>query len=116
MRKSKSPSRILLKIKVLHTVIWAFFVLTILYILYAGIMDRIGTLLWIAIALIVVEGFILLINGGKCPLTLLGEEHTEQTDVGFDIFLPKWVAKNNKTIFTTIYCIGVIIVIYRVLT
>lgn len=114
MRKSKSPSRILLKIKVLHTVIWAFFVLTILYILYAGIMDRIGTLLWISIALIVVEGFILLINGGKCPLTLLGEEYTEQTDVGFDIFLSKWVAKNNKTIFTTIYFIGVVIVIYRV--
>jgi len=79
-------------------------------------MDRIGTLLWIAIALIVVEGIILLINGGSCPLTILGEEYTEQTDVGFDIFLPKWLAKNNKAIFTTIYFVGVIIVIYRVLT
>lgn len=116
MRKSRNPKRMLLKIKVLHTVIWAFFVLTILYILYAAIMDRIGTLLWIAIALIVVEGIILLINGGRCPLTRLGEEYTEKTDVGFDIFLPKWVAKNNKTIFTTLYFVGVIIVIYRVLT
>ena len=116
MVTSRNPSSILLIIKVLHTLIWAFFVLTILYILYAAIMDRIGTLLWIAIALVVVEGIILLINGGRCPLTRLGEKYTEETDVGFDIFLPKWVAKNNKTIFTTLYFIGVIIAIYRVLT
>lgn len=116
MRKSRNPNLMLFKIKVLHTVIWAFFVLTILYILYAGIMNRISPLLWIAISLIIVEGIILLIDGGRCPLTRLGEEYTNKTDIGFDIFLPKWVAKYNKTIFTTLYCIGVIIVIYRILT
>jgi len=79
-------------------------------------MDRIGTLLWIAIAIVVVEGTILLLNGCQCPLTRLGEKYTEQTDVGFDIFLPKWLAKNNKTIFTALYFVGVIIVIYRLLT
>jgi len=74
------------------------------------------TLTWIAIALIMVEGIILLINGWRCPLTSLGEKYTEQTDIGFDIFLPRWVAKINKNIFTTIYLIGVLIVIYRLLT
>jgi hypothetical protein len=114
--KSIYPSRKLFTIKVLHTVIWAFFVLTILYILYAVLMDRIGTLLWIAIALIVGEGTILLINGWRCPLTRLGEKYAEHTDVGFDIFLPKWLAKNNKTIFTALFSVGVIIVTYRLLT
>ena len=113
---SRDPSCKLLTIKVLHTVIWTFFVLMILYILYSAFIDRIDTLTWIAIALIVVEGIILLINGWRCPLTILGENYSEQTDVGFDIFLPRWVAKNNKTIFTTIYSIGVILVIYRLLT
>ncbi|WP_197079510.1 hypothetical protein [Desulfosporosinus sp. I2] len=116
MEKYKNPSHNLLMIKVLHTVIWAFFVLIILYILYTAIIDRIDILTWIAIALIVVEGIILLINGWRCPLTIVGEKYTEQTDVGFDIFLPRWVSKNNKTIFTTIYSIGVILVIYRLLT
>lgn len=116
MGKSKNPSHELLTIKVLHTVIWAFFVLIILYILYSAIIDRIDILTWIAIALIVVEGIILIFNGWRCPITILGEKYTEQTDVGFDIFLPRWVAKNNKTIFTTIYLIGVIIVIYRLMT
>lgn len=116
MGKYRNTSRKFLTIKVLHTVIWAFFVLIILYILYSAIIDRIDTLTWIAIALIVVEGIILLVNGWQCPLTSVGEKYTEQTDVGFDIFLPRWLAKNNKTIFTTLYSIGVILVIYRLLT
>ncbi len=116
MEKIKGPSNKLLIIKVVHTVIWVIFVLIILYILYSAIIDRINILTWIAIALIVVEGIILLINGWRCPLTTMGEKYTEQTDVGFDIFLPRWVAKNNKTIFTSIYLIGVIIVIYRLIT
>lgn len=113
MGKSKNPSCRLLTIKVLHTVIWAFFVLIILYILYSAITDRIDILTWFAIALIIMEGIILLINRWRCPLTSLGERYTERTDVGFDIFLPKWVAKNNKIIFTTLYIVGVMIVIYR---
>lgn len=111
-----NPKHKLLTIKVLHTVIWAFFVFIILDILYTGIIDGIDTLTWIAIALIVIEGIILLINRWRCPLTNLGAKYAEQTDVGFDIFLPRWVAKNNKMIFTPIYAIGVIIVIYRLLT
>lgn len=116
MREYRNQSNKLLTIKVIHTAIWAFFVLIILYILYSAIIDRIDILTFIAIALIVVEGIILLINGWRCPLTILGEKYTEQTDVGFDIFLPRWVAKNNKTIFTTLYSIGVVMVIYRLLT
>lgn len=79
-------------------------------------MNIISPLLWTAVALVIIEGIILLINGWRCPLTRLGEKYTEQTNVGFDIFLPKWLAKNNKTIFTALFFLGVIIVIYRVLT
>ncbi len=117
MEENRNGSRTLFLIKLLHTVIWAFFVITIIYILYAAIIDRIGILLWIAISLVVVEGIILLLNGWRCPLTILGERYTEKTDdVGFDIFLPTWLAKNNKVIFTTIFIIGLIIVVYRLLT
>ncbi len=113
---SGNSSPRLFTIKVLHTVIWAFYVLIILYILYATIVDRISIILWISVALVALEGTILIINGWRCPLTNLAERYTEQTSVGFDIFLPKWLAKNNKTIFTPLYFAGVILVIYRVLT
>lgn len=116
MGELKNPSSKLLTIKVVHTLIWMFFVLIIFYILYSAIIDRIDIVTWIAIVLIAVEGIILLVNGWRCPLTTLGEKYTDQNEVGFDIFLPKWVAKNNKTIFTTIYILGVILVIYRLIT
>jgi hypothetical protein len=106
----------LFTIKVLHTVIWAFFVFIIFYILYSALLDNINIWTWIAIALVVIEGIILLLNGWRCPFTNLGEKYTEQPEVGFDIFLPQWLARNNKTIFTTIYLLGVIMVVYRVLT
>ncbi len=106
----------LLWIKIVHTVIWAFFVVAIFYILYAGIWDKLNLYVFIAIGLVVVEGLVRLAFKWRCPLTVLGLKYTEDTETGFDIFLPKWLAKNNKTIFTTIYVIGVILVIYRLCT
>lgn len=116
MERPRNQQRKLVIIKIVHTVIWAFYAFAILYILYAAIMDMINPLLWTAVALVIIEGIILLINGWRCPLTRLGEKYTDQTNVGFDIFLPKWLAINNKTIFTVLFFIGVIIVIYRLFT
>jgi hypothetical protein len=115
MRTVKNNKRLLL-IKAIHTVIWAFFVLAIFYILYAGISDRIGVMTWLAIALVILEGIVLLINKWRCPLTIIAGKYTDEIDDGFDIFLPYWLAKHNKTIFTTIFAMGVIIVIYRILS
>lgn len=104
----------LLLIKLVHTLIWAFFVSVIGYILYAGIFNEVGTPVWIAIGMIVFEGIVLLINKGKCPLTPLAAQYTNNTDDNFDIFLPKWLARNNKIIFSLIYFLGVALVISRI--
>lgn len=108
-----APNKLLL-IKLVHTLIWAFFVSVIGYILYAGISNEVGTPVWIAIGLIVFEGIVLLMNKGKCPLTPLAAQYTNNTDDNFDIFLPKWLARNNKIIFSLIYFLGVALVIYRI--
>ena len=103
-------------IKVLHTIIWAFFVSIIFYILYSGIFDRITIFTWVSIVLVLVEGIILYLNKWNCPLTIMGKKYTKHTHIGFDIYLPQFIAKYNKIIFTVLYLIGVIIIIYRVLT
>jgi len=87
----------------------------IFYILYAGVFDRVNMLVWYCIGLIFVEGIILFIFKWKCPLTLLGHKYTKKREIGFDIFLPKWLAKYNKTIFTTLFLIGLALVIWRIL-
>lgn len=99
-------------IKIIHTLIWAFYVGIILYILYAGIMGMTNMYVWGAIGLVFVEGLVLALFNGKCPLTVLGYRYTKDREVGFDIFLPKWLAKYNKHIFTTLFVIGCLLVLF----
>ncbi|NHC43031.1 hypothetical protein G6549_24345 [Bacillus sp. MM2020_1] len=100
-------------IKLLHTIIWAFYVLIIFYISYAGVYNKVTSFTWIAIGLVIIEGIILMLFKGKCPLTIMGNRYTDNHEVGFDIFLPRCLAKYNKMIFTSIYVIGVLTVVYR---
>ncbi len=102
-------------IKLLHTIIWFFYVCVIGYVLYAALVNRIDIYLWTAIGLVVFEGFVLLCFKGKCPLTVVGARYTENHEVGFDIFIPQWLARHNKLIFTTIFLIGVGIVVLRMM-
>lgn len=112
MRQSQK----LLCIKIVHTAVWVFYVFIIGYILYAGISDKIDFYVFAAIGLVVAEGVILLIFKWKCPLTVLAYKYTDNRDAAFDIFLPKWLAKNNKTICTTLSVIGLLMMIYRMIS
>lgn len=103
----------LITIKIAHTLIWVFFVSVIFYILYSGVSGSINTYTWICIGLIVVEGIVLAIYKMYCPLTVMARKYSDSEKDNFDIFLPNWLARYNKIIFTTIYFIGVIMVLIR---
>ena len=90
-------------IKLAHTLIWVFFVVVIFYVLYSGITGKINTYTWVGIGLVIGEGVVLLIFKMFCPLTILARKYSDSTKDNFDIFLPNWLAKNNKLIFTTIF-------------
>ena len=102
-------------VKLLHTVIWAFFVAVIFYVLYCGLANRITIYTGIAIGLVVAEGFVLLLFRGYCPLTLIARKYANSNQDNFDIFLPNWLARYNKVIFSAVYVIGLIAVGYRLL-
>ena len=102
-------------IKSVHTLIWLFFNVVIFYVLYAAITNKIDVWVWIGIGLVVLEGLILIIFNMFCPLTLMARKYSESTKDNFDIFLPNWLAKYNKLIYTSIFSIAVIIVIYRLI-
>ncbi len=105
----------LLAIKIIHTLIWIFFAGVIFYILYAGISNKINTYTWIAIGLVIGEGIVLILFNMFCPLTILARKYSNSNKDNFDIFLPNWLARNNKIIFTIIFLTGLIIVLLRVL-
>lgn len=100
-------------IKLLHTFIWTFFVIVIFYVLFSGITGKINTYTWVGIALVIGEGLVLLIFKMFCPLTILARKYSDSNKDNFDIFLPNWLAKNNKLIFTTLYLIGLVLVLAR---
>ncbi|WP_067029823.1 hypothetical protein [Allomuricauda sp. CP2A] len=100
-------------IKLVHTLIWAFFVVVIFYVLFSGITGNINTYTWVGIALVIGEGLVLLIFKMFCPLTLMARKYSDSTKDNFDIFLPNGLAKNNKLIFTSIFLIGFVLVLVR---
>jgi hypothetical protein len=106
----------LLLIKLLHTLIWIFFNAVIFYLLYAVIVNRIDKWVWISIGLIAVEGLILLVFKNICPVTLIARKYSSSGKDNFDIFLPNWLARYNKQIYTSIVALALIILFARLLT
>ena len=114
MENIKSSKKLLF-IKIFHTIIWLIFVLMICFIIYSGICNRINIFTYIFIIAVAIEGIILLIFKWKCPMTVIARKYTDDQEINFDIFLPKIIAKHNKIIFSILYIIGIIIIIYRML-
>jgi hypothetical protein len=104
----------LLIIKTIHTIIWLFYNVVIFYLLYAVIMNKIDLLVWICVGLVGLEGIVLLLFKMFCPLTIIARKYSDSTKDNFDIFLPNWLAKYNKIIYTSIFGIAIIILLYRI--
>ena len=100
-------------VKTLHTAIWVFYNVVIFYLLYAVVADKIDKWLWICFGLVALEGVILLIFKNICPVTLMARKYSRSTKDNFDIFLPEWLARNNKLIYSIIMGIIILILIYR---
>jgi hypothetical protein len=102
-------------IKSIHTLIWLFFNVVIFYLLYAVIINKIDQWVWVCIGLVVAEGLVLALFKMFCPLTIIARKYSNSTKDNFDVFLPNWLAKYNKLIYTSIFGIAIIILIYRLI-
>ncbi len=102
-------------IKIIHTIIWIFFNVILFYMAYAVIVNNIDNFVWIGIGLILLEGTVLLSFKKICPLTIMARKYSESTKDNFDIYLPNWLARNNKVIYTTFFIIIVCGILYRIL-
>ena len=99
-------------IKTLHTAIWLVFAVAIVALpalAWAG-WQRAA---WAIVAAVVLEGLVVAANRGRCPLTPWAEKHTEDRAPNFDIYLPVWLARWNKQVFTTIFVVGLAVTLWR---
>ncbi len=104
----------LVLIKIIHTIIWLFFNVVIFYMLYAVLVNKIDRWLWIGYGLFVLEALALLACRFFCPLTILARKYSDSTKENFDIYIPVWLAKYNKRIYTSLLVIIMLITVYRV--
>lgn len=107
-----TPETSLRVIKVIHTIAWAFFVTCIVAIPILGFNGH-YTLAAVAIGMIVLEGLILVLNGWQCPFTKLAARFTDDRSDNFDIYLPVWLARHNKLIFTILFLGGTAFTVSR---
>jgi len=107
-----SPRLRLEAIKLAHTVIWAFFAACILAVPWYTWTGRFGRAFGL-IAIVTVEVVILVLNRWRCPLTDVAARYTEKRRDNFDIYLPLWLARHNKTIFGILFVGGVIFTLGR---
>ena len=107
--------RQLIWIKIVHTIIWLFFNAIIFYLLYAVIVNKIDKWVWIGLGFFMLEGVVLLAFRNMCPLTILARHYSDSSKVNFDIYLPEWLARYNKQIYTGILIIIILILIYQLI-
>lgn len=100
-----TPAASLRAVKVVHTIVRAFFAGCIIAIpFYAATGDlRTATVL---IGIVAIEVAIILINRWRCPLTNVAARYTDDRRDNFDIYLPLWLARHNKMIFGLLYMAG----------
>ena len=105
----------LIIVKSIHTFIWIFFNVVMFYMLFAVITNKLDLWLWIGFGLFVLEGITLLLFKFYCPLTLIARKYSDSTKDNFDIYLPNWLAKYTKLIYTSLLVMILLMTIYRLL-
>ena len=102
-------------IKLVHTLVWLFFNVVIFYLFYAVVTGKIDKWVWICLSLVALETVILVLFKMMCPLTVMARKYSDSTKDNFDIYLPVWLARYNKLIYTVIVAIIIIILFFKLI-
>ncbi len=98
-------------IKLLHTIIWAFFAGCIVVIPFAALGEHFVAA-FVLIGIVLVEVLVIVFNSWACPLTSIAAQYTNDRRDNFDIYLPEWLARHNKTIFGGLYAVGIVLTFF----
>lgn len=108
---SEILTRKLRQIKLLHTVVWAIMAASIMALPWAGWSGEFRWAMGLTL-LILGECLVLALNHGRCPLTDIAARYTNDRADNFDIYLPLWLARENKRIFGVLFVAGELVVLW----
>src|SRR5450631_2211972 len=110
IRNERIRTQTLVGIKLLHTAAWGFFAGCILIIPLTGVLHNFRAAVTLS-GVVLFECAILAVNRGRCPFTDIAGRYTKDRAENFDIYLPVWLARQNKSIFGTIFVLGELLVL-----
>jgi len=106
----------ILQIKLVHTLIFWVLSLGVVYVLYSGVTGRISAWTWVAAGFLLVESIVLAACGWTCPLTILAERQGAVRGSVTDLFLPTRLADQIFPVCGTLYVVGLVLVLWRLLS
>lgn len=106
------PALALRAVKLVHTLVWAFFAGCILTIPVAAVRGNLG-LAFVLSGVALFEVVVLAVNQLRCPLTAVAARYTRDRRDNFDIYLPLWLARYNKLVFGSLLVLGLLLTFAR---
>ena len=103
-------ARALRTVRLVHTVVWAFFAGCIVAIPIMSWRNEHRAAAWL-VAIVFLEVSILAVNRMRCPLTSLAARYTRDRRDNFDIYLPLWLARHNKLLFGGLFAAGELVLL-----
>jgi len=98
-------------IRTVHGVISLFFLSCLAYIYYAGITDRPTMWAYFAVMALLVEGLVVFVNHGDCPLGIVHRKYGDQKAF-FELFLLQYMAKRAVPFFAVVAAIGTVLLVW----
>ena len=99
-------------IRTVHGVISLFFLSCLAYIYYAGITGRPTLWAYVAVIALLLEGLVVFVNHGECPLGTVHEKYGGQKAF-FEPFLPCHLAKRAIPFLAAVTAIGTLLLAWR---
>ena len=98
-------------VKFVHMVIFLLLSSCLGYLFYSGITETYNWVLFLAVGVLLLEGVVLLVNRGQCPLTLLAKTYGDETGRITDMFLPAWFVPHLFRVGITLFVSGVVLLV-----
>lgn len=107
-------SKTVFYIKLVHSLLFFLIGICTIYVFIAAAIDHITWLTWIAFVVAVIELLALAFNEWRCPLTDLAERKGAEVGSVADLFLPVFLSDHLFTIFSILFLITCVLLVWRV--
>jgi len=95
-------------IKFIHSFFFLLMVFSLFYTLFCCITGTYNWTLPVAMAIIIIDGLLIALNRGRCPLTTLAAKYGAKNGAVTHLFMPVFMARYVFKFFTVLFAVEII--------